>query len=719
MAVLNKIRQKSVVLIVVIAMALFAFVLSDLFRSGTLFGGNPDILAVVNGKDINRVEFMQRVENRQSQMGPQSSAMQTMKSVWDQELRKLVLETEFEKLGLSVEKDQMRDIVIQSFSSFPEFQNEAGLFDENKLDAFISNLKDINPERAPIGNFMINYDEWVNNEQNLAKGTLEQSYYNLIKAGIGATISEAQAEYEKDSRTFDLKFAYVPYTKIADSLIEIKQSDIKNYVERNKQNYETEATRDIVFVEFIEKASEKDEEDIKNSITALLQDRIEFNESSQNEETIKGFLNTDDIETFVNANSDIKFVDRFLIKSQLPQAYADSLVKMPVGAISPVYKNNNLYQLTKVLDEMQVADSVKHSHIIVPYAGANRAEGITISREEAKSIVDSLLPLVKNNTAKFNEVASEINTDGTKANNGEVGWTRLTTFNPNAFDPDYANYIFFNPVGTVDIVETQFGYHIIRIDEAKNYERGIKIANLARRIEPSEETINEVFNQKGRFELAVQDKEFNEVATENNYTVKPVNGLKELDERIPGLDNQRSIVRWAFEDKTKVGDVKSFAIAGKGFAVVQLVKKTPKGILSVEDATAAALPKVRNEKKAEMIRKSVNATTVEDFASEQGETVRTANAVNMGSTTLAGAGNEPKVIGFAAGLKEGETSKLIDGDRGVYMLQVTKITDAPALDNYTAIANRLTNSRTGAVTSKAFEALKEAAQIEDNRATFY
>ena len=197
MAVLNKIRQKSVVLIVVIAMALFAFVLSDLFRSGTLFGGNPDILAVVNGKDINRVEFMQRVENRQSQMGPQSSAMQTMKSVWDQELRKLVLETEFEKLGLSVEKDQMRDIIIQSFSSFPEFQNEVGLFDENKLDAFISNLKDINPERAPIGNFMINYDEWVNNEQNLAKGTLEQSYYNLIKAGIGATIAEAQDAYKK------------------------------------------------------------------------------------------------------------------------------------------------------------------------------------------------------------------------------------------------------------------------------------------------------------------------------------------------------------------------------------------------------------------------------------------------------------------------------------------------------------------------------------------
>lgn len=198
----------------------------------------------------------------------------------------------------------------------------------------------------------------------------------------------------------------------------------------------------------------------------------------------------------MNANSDIKLIDRFLTKRQLPAAYADSLITMPVGAITPIYKNNNLFQLTKVLEEMQVADSVKHSHIIVPYQGSNRAEGVTTTREQAQYMVDSLLPLVKNNITKFNEVASEINSDGSKNTNGEVGWTRLTTFNPNAFDPDYANFIFYNPVGTVEIVETQYGFHIIRIDEAKNYERAIKIANLARRIEPSEETINEVFNQK-------------------------------------------------------------------------------------------------------------------------------------------------------------------------------------------------------------------------------
>lgn len=719
MAVLNKIRQKSIVLIVVIAMALFAFVLSDLFRSGNLFGDNTEIIATVNGKDINRVEFMQRVENRQNQVGPQSSAMQTMNGVWDQELRRLVLETELEKLGLSVEQDQMRDIIKQNFTAYPEFQNEAGLFDENRMDAFISNLKDINPERAPLGNFLINYTEWANNEQILAKAALEQSYYNMIKAGVGATISEAELEYKKDARTFDVKFAYVPFTKIADSLIEIKESDIKAYVDKNKDQFEVEEMRDIVFVEFIEKASEADEEAIKNSVTALLNDSVEFNESSKTNDTIKGFLNTNDVETFVNTNSDIKYIDRFLTQRQLPTAYADSLIKMPVGAITPVYKNNNLLQLTKVLDEMQVADSVKHSHIIVPYQGSNRAEGVTTTREQAKYIVDSLLPIVKNNKTKFNQVASEINSDGSKATNGEVGWTRLATFNPNAFDPDYANFIFYNPVGTVDIVETQYGFHIIRIDEAKNYERAIKIAVLARRIEPSEETINEVFNQKGRFELAVQGKDFNEVAAENNYVVRPVNGLKELDERIPGLDNQRPIVRWAFEKGTKEGAVKSFPIAGKGFAVVKLVKKTPKGLLSVEDATATALSKVRNEKKAQMIRQSIKATTVEDFASNQGETVRTATAVNMANTTLAGAGNEPKVVGVVAGLSEGQTSKLIDGEKGVYMVQVTKINEAPTLDNYTAIMNRLTNARNGNVQLKVYEALKKSAKIEDNRAIFY
>ena len=323
--------------------------------------------------------------------------------------------------------------------------------------------------------------------------------------------------------------------------------------------------------------------------------------------------------------------------------------------------------------------------------------------------------MVKNNKSKFNKVASEINSDGSKANNGEVGWTRLATFNPRSFDPDYANYIFYNPVGTVDIVETQYGYHIIRIDEGKNFEKAIKIATLADKIEPSQETLDEVFNNMSKFEIAAKNGDFEALAKERQLTVNPIT-FKELDENIGALGNQREIVRWSFNEETEVGDFKNFPISGFGFVVVKLVEKQEEGLMSVEDASVNAVPKIKKQKKADMIRKKITATSIKDIAKNQGVTVKTAAAVTLNNTTLSGAGVEPKVVGAIFGLAEEATSQPIDGNNGVYIVKVTKVNDAPKLDNYTAIVNRLNTTLKNSVQSKVYNALEKAADIEDNRA---
>ena len=228
-----------------------------------------------------------------------------------------------------------------------------------------------------------------------------------------------------------------------------------------------------------------------------------------------------------------------------------------------------------------------------------------------------------------------------------------------------------------------------------------------------------MFNATSKFEIAIQDKDFQEVATKNSYEVKPVNGIKELDENIPGLGSQRSIVRWAFEDGTKVGDYKRFSIPNGGFVVVQLSASNKKGLMSVEAASVTAIPEIRKEKKAKMIREKIAGKSMDAIASSQNVTVQNASAVNMKNPTLSGAGNEPLVVGNAFGLKVGQKSKLIDGNNGVYMIEVTNKTEAPKLDNYQAVANRLTAARVGAAQVKVYNALKEAAEIEDNRAKFY
>ena len=267
----------------------------------------------------------------------------------------------------------------------------------------------------------------------------------------------------------------------------------------------------------------------------------------------------------------------------------------------------------------------------------------------------------------------------------------------------------------VDVVGTSFGYHVIEVLEQKSLNKTYKLATIADKIEPSEQTLQDVFNKMSKFEIAAKEADFNELAKERELTVKPIT-FKELDENIPGLGSQREIVRWAFEEDTDVNDYKNFPISGFGFVVVKLVEKNEEGLMSVEDASITALPEIRKQKKALLIREKITATTVNEIASNQGQSPRTAAALTIKNTTLSGAGVEPKVVGAAFGIAEGGTSKPINGDRGVYVVEVTKINDATTLDNYNAIINRLNNEIRNTVQSKVYKALENAADIEDNRA---
>ena len=201
--------------------------------------------------------------------------------------------------------------------------------------------------------------------------------------------------------------------------------------------------------------------------------------------------------------------------------------------------------------------------------------------------------------------------------------------------------------------------------------------------------------------------------------MKPVSNVKVLDENIPGLQSQRAIVRWAFEKETKSGDYKRFSIPGKGYVVATVTSINNEGLSSVEKASAKILPIIRNQKKAELIKSGLTENTVEGFAKAKSVSVKTAKAVNIKNPTLAGAGREPKVVGEAFGLSVDQTSGLIDGQKGVFIIKVTAKEDAPQLDNYQAVSNRITNATTNRVNTVVFNALKEASDIEDYRANFY
>ncbi|WP_418636645.1 SurA N-terminal domain-containing protein [Winogradskyella sp.] len=711
MAVLNKIRQRSLVLILVIALALFAFVIGDLFKnSDALTGSSQDVVATINGTDINRAEFQQKVKNYQERAGGRQTSTQAMNVIYNQELRNIVLKSEFEELGLSVEKDEMRDLLKNSFSSYPEFQDENGNFDVNRLNAFISNLRDLNGQTAPLGNFMVNYDSWTNNEQTIAANAIQQTYYNMIKAGVSTTIAEAEEEYFGDAKTIDVRYVQVPYTTIADSLIDVSKSDIQAYMNKHKDTYETDATREVVYVEFKEEASKADEDKIKADLLALKADKTEYNESSKNTETIPGFDLASDIEEFVNSNSDIKYNDSFLRADQLPAVAKDTLLKLNVGDYYGPYKDGEYYKLSKVIAKKQMPDSVKVRHILIPNVGGTRADAsVTKTPEEAKKTADSILAKINSGT-KFMDLLELSSDKVSNEQDGEIEFDYKA-----GMAPEFKAYAFDNKVGDVDVVQTSFGYHVIEILEQKSFNQTVKVATIADKIEPSDQTLQDVFNKMSKFEIASKDGDFNALAKERELTVKPIT-FNELDENIPGLGSQREVVRWAFDDDTDTGEFKNFAISNFGFIVAKLVEKKEKGLMSTEDASITALPEIRKEKKAKMIREKITGTTLADISKNQGQSIKTAAAITIKNTTLSGAGVEPKVVGAAFGLTQGETSKPIDGEKGVYVVEVTKVNEATKLDNYTAIMNRLNTERRNKVQTKVFTALENAAEIEDNRA---
>ena len=706
MAILENIRKRTTVLILIIGMALFAFVISGVFTGNDFAGGKiGSTIAEVNGEPISREDFTQKLEQAQRQFGPNFSSTQLVNRVYDQEVRGTILNQQFEALGIDVESDQIVDFIRNTgYAQDPSFQDESGVFNAEVFKATIADWRETN---------RLLYDNWLEIEQQIMQSAKEQIYFNLIKAGSGATLSEGKFDYQMANDKVDIQYVRVPYASIPDSTIVVSKDEIAAYIKENEDDFKQEKARDIRFVFFEEKASAADEEAVKDELKGLLSNTVEYIQERNTTDTIPGFATTNDMAAFLDRNSDTKFDTIFKAKKDLPVAAADSIFALANGEVYGPYRDGDFFKVSRVMDR-KPNGSVKASHILFAYEGATRANPeITRTKEEAEAEANRILAEAKKAGADFTALARD-NSDGPSApRGGDLGY-----FEEGIMADAFNDFCFGNAVGTIGLVETEFGYHVIKVDDKRDI---LQVATLAREIQPSEETINTLFTDATKFEMAVADAEaeaFADIAGQNTYSVRPVNKIKQMDENLPGLESQRSIVQWAFNDDTKVGEIKRFDLTN-GYAIVQLTKKYKEGTMSVEDASSQALPKIRREKKAAQVMNGASFNTLEDFATNHGVTTSNASAVTRKAPTIPGAGREPLVIGKAFALAEGETSGLIKGETGIFMIKVTKREEAITLSNFTTFAKTLTTQNQNAVNTNVFNALKENADIEDNRATFY
>jgi peptidyl-prolyl cis-trans isomerase D len=706
MAILESIRKQTTVLILIIGMALFAFVISGVFTSEGLGGGKVgSSIGEINGEEVTIDNFREKVDIASRNSGPNVSNMQTVNQVWDQEVRNTILGQQFEDLGVNIGQDQIMDYIgtIPGYAQNPQFQNENGVFDPAKFRSFIADLKVNNPAQ---------YNFWLQNEASIIEGARQETYFNLIKAGVGATLKEGELDYRLANTKMDIKYVRIPFTSIADSSITVSKSEILSYIEAHAADFKQDAARDIQFVYFEEEPSSEDVAAVEDAITELMDDTVEYNDRTDRNDTIGGFRTTTDVAAFLDRNSDIKFDTIYKEKNQLPSQFADTLMGLEVGEIFGPYRDGDYFKVSKMMDR-KANGSVKASHILIGYEGAQGANpDVTRTKEEAEAEAKRLLREARKKDAQFADLARD-NSDGPSApNGGDLGY-----FQEGRMVPAFNDFAFEKPVGTIGMVETDFGFHVIKVDDKRDI---VQLATLAREIEPSEETINKLFTDATQFEMTSisSDEAFSDLAKEKKYTVRPVNKVKATDENLPGLSSQRGIVQWAFNEDTEVGDIKRFDL-NSGYAVVQLTKKYEEGLMSVEDASATVLPKIRKERKAAQIISANKGKSIEEIAKDNNVSTSTASALTVKSPTIPGAGSEPAVVGAAFVMEEGDTSELIEGNTGIFKLTVTNKSEAPELDNYSTYASSVKSAREAQVNTEVYQALKDASEIEDNRAAFY
>ena len=696
MAVLSKIRQKSALLIAVIGIALLAFVIGDVVRSTG--GGLSRNIGSVDGEEINTQEFLHKVAQAEKQ--GQMSNTQAGVMVWNSEVNNILLTNEFEKLGLKLGKDQLVNVVKNNptFANNPEFQNEVGQFDINKFNQFVAMMKNAGQEQ---------WNQWLAYEKELEKVGLEQMYFSLVQGGIYTTNLDAKAAYSNENDKVSFDYVTVPYSTVNNEEAAVSNTEILDYMKKHANRFKSEPTRVLQYAFLPSQPSAADKEAVKEVIEGYLKPTVQYNATTKKNDTIPGFKTVKDIETFVNTNSDIKFDSLYYAKKDLPLEYQEELFNLQPGQTFGPYIMGDYYCISRMIDK-KAGQRVDASHILIGFAGS-AAPGATRTKEEAKAKAEEILAKVKANPSSFAmEAMMQTEDPGSKNNGGKYeDIPRGQMVKP--FD----NFIFNNAAGTIGLVETDFGYHIIQVNDKKE---GAKLATVARKIEVSDVTADDLFTKATQLEQdAPTAKDFIATAEGLGFNAQKEVTIRPFEEFLPGVGNQRSIISWAFNKETKESAIKRFDNAD-GHIIVKVTSKNDTGLAPVEEVKSIIEPILMNEKKAVVIRKKMTGNTIQEVSNSSKASIASVTDVSTGAPLITNIGNEPLVVGTAFATAVNKDSKLIDGLQGVYMVQTKNVAKAPELPaGYANYKAKIENSVRGMAQMQVLKVLKDNAKIKDNR----
>lgn len=698
MAILGKIRQRSFILIVIIALALFSFVLADVINSGG-FAQTSNNVGSINGKDVAFEEFRLKVGNTEKS-GQGMSTMRAVNQVWEQEINVALLSEELEKLGIRISEKHLIETLKNdpNFGQNPSFQNELKQFDINKYREYIKASS--NPQEV---------DYFESTEKNANINSKYQLYSSLVKSGFFTTQNDAKFKYNLQNEKVSFDYVAIPYSSIKDSDVKVTDQEIIDYMKKNEKKYKSEETREIEYVVIEDKPSDTDKNDIKAKLSGLLNEKVVYNKVTTINDTIAGFSSTINVVEFVNANSDFPYDSTYVGKTDLPAEHAEQIFNLAEGQIYGPYQYGDYYALSRSMGRKAGAKA-RASHILISFTGSRAQPKEDRTKEQAKVKAEELLAQVNANPDSFTMLAFTASEDQGSAQKGGD----LDFFGPGQMVPAFNDFVFNNPIGKIGLVETEFGYHIISVTDKQD---AIRLATIAQKIEASEKTSEVAYTNAVKFEVTATEKSFEDAIKENKLTAAPSIRVKAFDENLGEQGSQRQVIRWAFEKDTDVNAIKRFEIAKVGHLVARLKKVNEEGLMNIEDARLRVEPILKNKKKAEKIMTKMKGTSLEAIATSNKVEVQKATEVTIESPMVGAAGFEPKVVGLAFSTAINKLSAPIEGNASVFVLKTAQVTKALPTEDYSAQITALKSQNAQGV-NRVFPALKEKAEIEDNRFQF-
>ncbi len=709
MQIIQSIRDKGAIfVIVVIALSLIGFILMDSRQGGsTMFGGNTNNVGKVNGEEISISDFNKRVkemedmeEQRNGQRPSGTRTYQIRDQLWNQMVAEKIFYKEAAKLGITFTPKELTHILLSNDPSNPFLQQgladpNTGQLDMAKAQEALSNIKKFTGARKDAVNAQI--------VDPLKLSTIVNKYSGLLSASAYYP-SWMQEQEKAEAKNFaNISYVSIPYGEISDSAVKVTDADIDAYVQKHKELFKQEAGRKVSYVTFSQLPNAADSARVMDMLNKL---KPQF-EADTN------------AKAFVARNTSvIDFKDEYLPVSKAPIKELDSVLKYPIGTVVGPFSENGDYILAKVLGTKQMPDSVHARHILLATADRNGQPLMDDSTAHRKA--DSILAAIKGG-ADFGKLALQYPGDaGSAVKGGDLG-----TFGYGTMVPEFNEFAFTKPVGSIDIVKTQFGYHILNILSQKDFKPAYKVAYLAKEIIAGEATINNASLQATKASAVKTAKALQDYAAKNGLQLVQAPAIvKENDYSIGSLQDARQLVKWVFENK--VGDVSEPFGIGDQFVVASIDQVIKEGTQDAATARPGAEAIIRNEKKAAIIKTKLGATpTLESAAAAYNKQVAVAGAdstLTFASQMINGLGIEPKVIG-ASFNKEYQTkvSPAIEGTSGVYVIKVNSVQTKP--DDSPETVKAQVAARMGALRSQAmgnwYESLKKEATIKDYRSKIF